>query len=137
MSRYVHIARLCATTTDDAATVLDSSIGKPAAGVPVQLQELRSTEDPTAGFNVLADGLVLTVVADDDKALICDSRVTDYDGRCMQLYPEAGPGQKREDLIKLQAGKLYKVVFKTKDYFESVGRKCFYPWVEVRRLVLH
>lgn len=49
----------------------------------------------------------------------------------MQLYPEAGPGQKREDLIKLQAGKLYKVVFKTKDYFESVGRKCFYPWVEV------
>ncbi|RDX51866.1 transthyretin [Polyporus arcularius HHB13444] len=93
--------------------VLDSSIGKPAAGVPVQLQELRSTEDPTAGFNVLADG------------------VTDYDGRCMQLYPEAGPGQKREDLIKLQAGKLYKVVFKTKDYFESVGRKCFYPWVEI------
>ncbi|RPD65139.1 transthyretin [Lentinus tigrinus ALCF2SS1-7] len=93
--------------------VLDSSIGKPAAGVPVQLQELNSTEDPTAGFNVLADG------------------VTDYDGRCMQLYPEAGPGQKREDLIKLQAGKLYKVVFKTKDYFESVGRKCFYPWVEI------
>ena len=59
-------------------------------------------------------------------------RVTDYDGRCMQLYPEAQPGQKREDLIKLQAGRLYKVVFKTKDYFESTGRKCFYPWVEVR-----
>ena len=58
-------------------------------------------------------------------------RVTDNDGRCMQLYPEAGPGQKREDLIKLQAGKLYKVIFKTKDYFESTGRKCFYPWVEV------
>ena len=58
-------------------------------------------------------------------------RVTDNDGRCMQLYPEAGPEQKREDLIKLQAGKLYKVIFKTKDYFESTGRKCFYPWVEV------
>ncbi|KAJ8488126.1 hypothetical protein ONZ51_g3736 [Trametes cubensis] len=58
-------------------------------------------------------------------------RVTDYDGRCMQLYPEAAPGQKREDLIKLQAGRLYKVVFKTKDYFESTGRKCFYPWVEI------
>ena len=50
----------------------------------------------------------------------------------MQLYPEAGPGQRREELIKLEAGKLYKVVFRTKDYFESVGRKCFYPWVEVR-----
>ena len=58
-------------------------------------------------------------------------RVTDYDGRCMQLYPNAGPGQRREDLIKLEAGKLYKVVFKTKEYFESVGSKCFYPWVEV------
>lgn len=61
-------------------------------------------------------------------------RVTDSDGRCMQLYPEAGPGQKREDLVTLQVGKLYKVVFKTKGYFESTGRKCFYPWVEVPTL---
>ena len=51
----------------------------------------------------------------------------------MQLYPEAAPGQRREELIKLQAGKLYKVVFKTKDYFDTVGRQCFYPWVEVHR----
>ncbi len=63
-------------------------------------------------------------------------RVTDSDGRCMQLYPEAGPGQKAEDLIILQAGKLYKVVFKTREYFESTGRKCFYPWVEVPTLRL-
>ncbi|EJF67196.1 transthyretin [Dichomitus squalens] len=93
--------------------VLDSSVGRPAAGVPVQLQKLKSADGPTAGFDVLADG------------------VTDHDGRCMQLYPEAGPGQKREDLIKLQAGNLYKVVFKTKDYFEGTGRKSFYPWVEI------
>ncbi|KAI0828942.1 transthyretin, partial [Trametes gibbosa] len=93
--------------------VLDSSIGKPAAGVPVQLQQMRSADDPTSGFVTLAEG------------------VTDYDGRCMQLYPEATPGQKREDLIKLQAGGIYKVMFKTKDYFESTGRKCFYPWVEI------
>ncbi|KAI0652421.1 transthyretin [Trametes meyenii] len=93
--------------------VLDSSIGKPAAGVPVQLQQLRSADGPSSAFETLAEG------------------VTDYDGRCMQLYPEAGPGQKREDLIKLQAGRLYKVVFKTKDYFESTGRKVFYPWVEI------
>ncbi|KAH9913323.1 transthyretin [Epithele typhae] len=93
--------------------VLDSSIGKPAAGVPVQLQELTSADGPTAGFRVLADG------------------VTDFDGRCMQLYPEAAPDQRREDLIKLEAGKLYKVVFRTRDYFASVGRKSFYPWVEI------
>ncbi|KAL7285538.1 hypothetical protein ACG7TL_000642 [Trametes sanguinea] len=93
--------------------VLDSSIGKPAAGIPVQLQQLRSANGPASTFTVLAEG------------------VTDYDGRCMQLYPEVGPGQKREDLIKLQAGQLYKVVFRTKEYFESTGRKCFYPWVEI------
>lgn len=30
------------------------------------------------------------------------------------------------------AGRLYKVVFQTKEYFERTGnRKCFYPWVEV------
>ncbi|CDO73070.1 hypothetical protein BN946_scf185007.g124 [Trametes cinnabarina] len=95
--------------------VLDSSIGKPAAGVPVQLQQLRSADGPASTFDILAEG----------------NSVTDYDGRCMQLYPEAAPGQKREDLIKLQAGRLYKVVFKTKDYFESTSRKCFYPWVEI------
>ncbi|KAL1951138.1 hypothetical protein VTO73DRAFT_287 [Trametes versicolor] len=93
--------------------VLDSSIGKPAAGVPVQLQQLSSADGVAPTFTTLAEG------------------VTDYDGRCMQLYPEAAPGQKREDLIKLQAGQFYKVVFKTKDYFESTGRKCFYPWVEI------
>jgi len=26
---------------------------------------------------------------------------------------------------------LYKVIFKTKEYFEGTGRKCFYPWVEI------
>lgn len=59
-------------------------------------------------------------------------RETDSDGRCMQLWPKATEGKTKEELAKpLKAGTLYKVFFKTKEYFESTGRKCFYPWVEV------
>lgn len=51
----------------------------------------------------------------------------------MQLWPKATEGQTKEELAKsLKAGTLYKVLFKTKEYFESTGQKCFYPWVEVR-----
>lgn len=51
--------------------------------------------------------------------------VTDSDGRCMHLF------NAHSERAALQAGRLYKVVFKTKDYFERTGRKCFYPWVEI------
>ena len=37
-------------------TVLNSAIGKPAAGVPVQLQELKLDDGPTSDFQVLAQG---------------------------------------------------------------------------------
>lgn len=57
---------------------------------------------------------------------------TDADGRCMQLWPSGS-----KERAKLQDGKLYKVIFNTKDYFESTGRKCFYPWVEVRGQAQH
>jgi len=33
--------------------------------------------------------------------------------------------------MHLKAGGLYKIVFKTKEYFERTGRKSFYPWVEI------
>ena len=29
------------------------------------------------------------------------------------------------------AGQIYKIIFKTKEYFEHTKRKSFYPWVEV------
>jgi 5-hydroxyisourate hydrolase len=50
---------------------------------------------------------------------------TDSDGRCLTLclHPE-------QNLV-LKAGGVYKMVFKTKEYFEATGKKCFYPWVEV------
>jgi 5-hydroxyisourate hydrolase len=33
--------------------------------------------------------------------------------------------------VELDAGGLYKIVFKTKDYFDRAGKTTFYPWVEV------
>ncbi|OCH96437.1 transthyretin [Obba rivulosa] len=92
--------------------VLDSSLGKPASGVLVRVQECEPLGPGVDMFQPLVEGR------------------TDADGRCMQLYPEAAPGQSKED-FKLKAGTLYKVIFKTKDYFEGTDRKCFYPWVEI------
>jgi 5-hydroxyisourate hydrolase len=48
------------------------------------------------------------------------SRETNSDGRCLHLFPPS-----------LQTGGLYKIVFKTKQYFERTGKKSLYPWVEV------
>lgn len=60
---------------------------------------------------------------------MCMRRQTNSDGRCLTLLP---PRDSLEAAAKpLQTG-LYKIVFKTKEYFEGSGRKCFYPWVEAR-----
>lgn len=93
--------------------VLDSSLGKPAAGVQVTVQEYHTIAESTSMFEPFAEGK------------------TDSDGRCMQLWPKATAEHNAEQRAKLKAGALYKVVFKTKEYFESTGRKCFYPWVEI------
>lgn len=53
----------------------------------------------------------------------------------MNLLPPAGSEEAKEQKTDLVAGRSYKVVFKTKEYFESTKRKCFYPWVEV--LICH
>lgn len=62
-------------------------------------------------------------------------RETNSDGRCMDLLPARGSEEAKDKNVELKAGSTYKIVFKTKDYFEGSGRRCFYPWVEV--LVLH
>jgi len=52
---------------------------------------------------------------------------TDSDGRCTNLLPPCDT----PNAIELTAGGLYKVTFKTKDYFAKTDRKCLYPWVEI------
>lgn len=55
-------------------------------------------------------------------------RTTNADGRCLDLLEPYSTSAETRELLKPG---LYKVVFKIKDYFESKGQKCFYPWVEV------
>ncbi|KAF8216045.1 hypothetical protein K438DRAFT_1799982 [Mycena galopus ATCC 62051] len=94
--------------------VLDSSTGKPAEGVHIRLQDFRPAEHDGGvdTFNPLAFG------------------VTNADGRCLDLLPARDSSEAQKADVALVPG-TYKIVFKTKEYFERTGRKCFYPWVEI------
>lgn len=101
--------------------VLDSSIGKPAAGVKVNLhvhkEPTTSGSTTTEIWELLASG------------------VTNADGRCVDLL---SPGDQRPvQSARLQSGGLYKIVFETKDYFDRAGKPTFYPWVEISFAVVN
>ncbi|KAF6766659.1 hypothetical protein DFP72DRAFT_796794 [Ephemerocybe angulata] len=93
--------------------ILDAALGKPAQGVQVELQKYEESlsESP---FRAVATG------------------ITNADGRCLDLLPLVGS----EGSTPLQGGETYKVIFKTKQYFEGTDRKSFYPWVEVCNFVV-
>lgn len=57
--------------------------------------------------------------------------VTNSDGRCNDLLPPRGSEQAVKDKSDPQAGQTYKIMFKTKQYFNRTNRKTFYPWAEV------
>ncbi|KAI6163881.1 hypothetical protein EDD17DRAFT_1475633 [Pisolithus thermaeus] len=92
--------------------VLDVSIGRPAEGVEVNLQVYHKGPGGIDVFNPLAQG------------------VTDADGRCSTLLPPHNSTEAKNTGTEFRAG-TYKIVFKPTDYFEKIGRKCFYPWVEI------
>ncbi|THH13472.1 hypothetical protein EW146_g6748 [Bondarzewia mesenterica] len=95
--------------------VLDSSLGKPAAGVQVTLQECHRS-------NVTGGGDVWEPIANGQ---------TNTDGRCIDLLPAPGSEEAVGGQFELKAGGLYKIAFKTKEYFEGTDRRSFYPWVEI------
>ncbi|KAG6814118.1 hypothetical protein H0H92_002113 [Tricholoma furcatifolium] len=94
--------------------------GKPAAGVFIRLQilELSKQGGPDI-FHPLAKGS------------------TNSDGRCLDLLPPRGSEEELKEQTALKAGQTYKIVFKTKDYFDNMGRPSFYPWVEVGQFSSH
>ncbi|KAG6337073.1 hypothetical protein ID866_2026 [Astraeus odoratus] len=92
--------------------VLDVSVGRPAEGVDINLQLYHKGAGGIDAFTPIAHG------------------VTDCDGRCSTLLPPRGSSEAKEKGKEIQAG-TYKMVFKPKDYFERIGKKCFYPWVEI------
>ena len=84
--------------------VLDTALGRPAAGVPVRLERLASPPEPPqppALPEVLAEAL------------------TDGDGRVSSLGP-----------AELEVG-TYRLTFDTAAYFLSTGQNGFYPFVVV------
>lgn len=85
--------------------VLDSTLGKPAANVRVQLEALSPLN---SRFHILASG------------------ATNSDGRC----PDLLTGQKAEDVLAPNG--IYKMTFFTGEYFAQANRPTFYPQVEVR-----
>jgi len=99
--------------------VLDASTGKPAEGVFIRLQilEVSSKSDSPDIFHPLAKGW------------------TNADGRCIDLLPPKGSEEAQRENTDLVAGQTYKIVFKTKEYFEKTGRKSFYPWVEITFMI--
>jgi len=88
--------------------VLDSSTGKPAQGVAIHLEYLESDI-----FHPLVKG------------------ITNSDGRCLDLLPCRGSEEATRMKSNPVAGQIYKIIFKTKEYFEHTERKSFYPWVEI------
>jgi len=88
--------------------VLDSSTGKPAQGVAIHLEHL---ENDT--FHPLVKG------------------ITNSDGRCLDLLPSRGSEEATRKNSDPIAGQTYKIIFRTKEYFEHTKRKSFYPWVEI------
>jgi len=94
--------------------VLDSSTGKPAQGVAIHLEQLESDI-----FHSVAEG------------------ITNSDGRCLDLLPSRGSEEATRKNSDPVAGQTYKIVFKTKEYFEHTKRKSFYPWVEITFIIEH
>nr|CDI52650.1 hydroxyisourate hydrolase [Melanopsichium pennsylvanicum 4] len=89
--------------------VLDSTLGKPARNVRVQLEALSPLNSQ---FHILATG------------------ATNSDGRC----PDLLTGQKSVQVLVPKG--VYKMIFYTGEYFEKAGRATFYPQVEVSFLAL-
>lgn len=88
--------------------ILDTALGRPAAGVPVSLSRLEA-----------------------GHWLHLGQAVTNADGRCPHLLPQS-PEVASSDLT---AG-LYRIRFETNAYYESLAIEGLYPYVEIAFYVL-
>lgn len=93
--------------------VLDSSIGKPAQDVKVQL-----LAPSVPGPNPTSGGVWIGIGAS----------TTNADGRCLDLLlPNPASDSSSYALVP----GTYQIVFETKEYFERTSRKSFYPVVQI------
>ncbi len=87
--------------------ILDTTKGKPAAGVTIVLFQQDPSDPVTLGWRQIVIG------------------TTNEDGRIPDLLEKEallGPG-------------IYKMRFETKDYFEKQGMQTFYPYVEISFII--
>ena len=96
--------------------VLDTSLGRPAAGVPVRLERVAT------GVATGVATSVATRVAGGQPTPVAEG-LTDADGRLRDLGPD-----------DLRPG-TYRVVFGTGAYFARSGQRTFYPEAAVTFLV--
>ena len=90
--------------------VLDTVLGKPAAGIEVRL-ERRGSREWTVGEEAQAQ--------DARGAWLEAGRsATDADGRCLGLAPNAEAGT-------------YRLIFETAAYLARTGRKSIYPEISI------
>ena len=90
--------------------VLDTALGRPAAGVPVRLERAGAEEHDDAHHAWGAEEASL-------RGQPLAEGVTDDDGRVRELGPE-----------KVASG-AYRLVFDTASYFRNTGRTGFFPEV--------
>jgi 5-hydroxyisourate hydrolase len=88
--------------------VLDTVIGKPAAGVSVQLDRM------LGGVGWSIEG----VRHEDAQWILMKAGKTDADGRCGDLKTDAAPGR-------------YRLTFDTGIYLKVLGRNTIYPEISI------
>ena len=86
--------------------VLDTVLGKPAAGVLVQLDKM------SGGVGSSSE----SVRQEDAQWIMISTRRTDTDGRCADLKADAASGY-------------YRLTFNTGVYLKALGRNTIYPEV--------
>ncbi len=88
--------------------VLDTVLGKPAAGVPVQLDRM------LGGVGWSSEGTREEAA----QWIAMSSGATDPDGRCSALKADAAPG-------------FYRLTFNVGAYLKGLGRSSIYPEISI------
>jgi len=95
--------------------LLDTVLGKPAAGVPVRLERLEGN----GWIEIERNAVPPERVEDAPGEWIEVARsATDADGRCRDLVTDAAPG-------------IYRLLFDTAAYFARHGRSSIYPEISI------
>ena len=84
--------------------VLNTASGNPASGLTILVSKKTGFKGEVFEFEK-----------------VCEA-TTNEDGRVKGLLPES---------LALQTGDVFEFEFRTKEYFEAQGQKCFYPYVKI------